>query len=49
MGPETVIMRQLLLTATILVAAPALARSAAAAPAYIALGDSITFSETDLS
>lgn len=42
-------MRHILLTTTVLAAALGLAHSAAAAPAYIALGDSITFGEMDLS
>lgn len=42
-------MRHILLATTALSAALGLAQPAAAAPAYIALGDSITFGETDLS
>lgn len=42
-------MRHILVTGTALAAALVLTQQAVAAPAYIALGDSITFGETDLS
>lgn len=42
-------MRHIILSTAVLAAALGLAQSAAAAPAYVALGDSITFGETDLS
>lgn len=42
-------MRYIIFSTTVFAAALGLAQQAAAAPAYIALGDSITFGETDLS